>query len=109
VVQGIGAGRLQDDFPKPVVHGGYIVAAGQDGKRSLPVFPQLQTGGSRGKTLVFTHRQFTANPWPLLVNQTEHGVSVKRRTPAIIQPHHAHPAPLIHLAITIGYSGIGDQ
>jgi hypothetical protein len=76
-----------------------------------PVFAcvQLLTGGSRGKTVAFTPLEFTANFWPLLVNQAKHGVSVEGRTPAIIQPRHAHPAPSICLGITSGHSGIGDE
>ena len=85
--------RLGDDFLKTVVHSGY----------------SQRPGGSLGKTLVFTHLKFTANPWPLLVNRTKHGVSVKGRTPAIIQPRHAPRAPFIYLDITIGHSGIGDE
>jgi len=105
VIQRIGAGRLEDDFPKTVVHSGYISR-----RSELNLYPHTQRpGGSLGKTLVFTRLEFTANPWPLLVNRTKHGVSVKGRTPAIIEPRHAPPAPFIYLDITIGHSGIGDE
>ena len=105
MIQRIGAGRLEDDFLKIAIQSGHISR-----RIELNLYPHTQRpGGSLGKTLVFTRLKFTANTWPLLVNHTKHGVSVQGRTPAIFQPRHAPPAPLIYFNKIIGHSGIANE
>ena len=69
----------------------------------------LQISGPLGKTLVITHLEFTANPWTLLVNHTFQSVAVQGRTPAILQPSHAPPTPLVYCNILFWHSCIRNK
>lgn len=62
-----------------------------------------------GNTLVTAHLKFTTHPGPLVVNRTQHGVSVQGCAPAIIEPRHAMSAPLVYLNKSIGHASVGNQ
>lgn len=68
-----------------------------------------QICASFDQTLVIAHREFSANPWPVLIDRTAHGVPVQRRTPAIVQSRHGHPAPVIDFNKTFRHAGIANQ
>jgi hypothetical protein len=65
--------------------------------------------GPFGNTVLRSHFKITANPRSRVINKTLHGVSIQRRTPAIFQPRHLPPAPLINLYVHVGHPGIGNE
>ncbi len=65
--------------------------------------------GSYVNTLVFSRLKLAANPWPLVVNSTSHGISIQGRTPAILQSRHNPSPPFIGLDKMTGDTRLANE